>query len=156
MLRYKFWGDSAVPNNNYSATILTWLTIIFAGKYISSFKWWSLSADLWDLLFVVRLKFFLHGLRFVMLCCGLVQVKFYPYSSGLLHMHWGNHMIAPVPVVQAWRIWVKHNIKNHHHDHNKTKQNKTMCILYVHDLVVCLVLVIMIQFYGYDILWDTL
>ena len=24
----------------------------------------------------------------------------YPYTSGLLHWHWGNHMIAPVPVKQ--------------------------------------------------------
>ena len=32
---------------------------------------------------------------------------FYPYPSGLLHWHWGNHMIAPVPMKQSWRIWVK-------------------------------------------------
>ena len=24
--------------------------------------------------------------------------RIYPYPSGLLHWHWGNHMIAPVPV----------------------------------------------------------
>ena len=30
-----------------------------------------------------------------------------PYSSALLHWHWSNHMIAPVPVKQPWRIWVK-------------------------------------------------
>ena len=30
-----------------------------------------------------------------------------PYPPGLLHWHWGNHMIAPVPVKQPWRIWVK-------------------------------------------------
>ena len=31
----------------------------------------------------------------------------YPYSSGLLHWHLGNRMIAQVPVKQPWRIWVK-------------------------------------------------
>ena len=31
----------------------------------------------------------------------------YPYFSGLLHWHWGNLMIAPVPVKQPWRIWIK-------------------------------------------------
>ena len=31
----------------------------------------------------------------------------YPYPSGFLHWHWGNHVIAPVPVKQPWRIWVK-------------------------------------------------
>ena len=30
-----------------------------------------------------------------------------PYSSGLLHWHRGNHMIAPVPVKKPWSIWVK-------------------------------------------------
>ena len=31
----------------------------------------------------------------------------YPYGSGLLHWHWGNHMIAPVPVKEPWTIWVE-------------------------------------------------
>ena len=44
-------------------------------------------------------------------CCGVLCVVMlmlsvisgfmrciYPYSSGLLHWYWGNHMIAPVPV----------------------------------------------------------
>ena len=30
----------------------------------------------------------------------------YWYPSGLLHWHWGNHMIAPVPVKQPLRIYV--------------------------------------------------
>ena len=34
---------------------------------------------------------------FVVLCFGLLQMM-YPYPSGLLHWHWGNLMIAPVPV----------------------------------------------------------
>ena len=45
----------------------------------------------------------------VLLC--FVLTCFYPYSSGLLHWHWGNHMIAPVPVKQPWRIRV--NISLH-------------------------------------------
>ena len=47
-----------------------------------------------------------HGSCFVVFCCGFVMVGFTPYTSGLLHWHWGNHMIAPVPVKQPWRIWV--------------------------------------------------
>ena len=41
-------------------------------------------------------------------CCVLLRFStdiLYPYPSGLLHWHWGNHMIAPVPVKQPWRIW---------------------------------------------------
>ena len=53
----------------------------------------------------------------------------FPYSSGLLHWHWGNHMIAPVPVNQPWRIWDKYirsiNWELWYHQ-NKTKQ--TICI----------------------------
>ena len=30
-----------------------------------------------------------------------------PYPSGLLHWHWGNHKIAPVPVQWPWRMWIK-------------------------------------------------
>ena len=32
--------------------------------------------------------------------------RFDPYPSGLLHWHWSNHTIAPVPVKQSWSIWV--------------------------------------------------
>ena len=32
--------------------------------------------------------------------------QFYPYPSGLLHWHWGNHTISPVLVMQPWRICV--------------------------------------------------
>ena len=38
---------------------------------------------------------------------------FHPYPSGLLHGHWGNHMIAPVPVKQPWRIWVNLTTTQH-------------------------------------------
>ena len=31
---------------------------------------------------------------------------FYPYLLGLLHLHWGNHMIAPVSTKQPWMIRV--------------------------------------------------
>ena len=41
------------------------------------------------------------------LCCGLLWFgKFHPYSSGLIHWHWGNHVIAPVPVKWLWKLWV--------------------------------------------------
>ena len=44
-----------------------------------------------------------------MLCCVLLLFDtgwFYPYPSGFLHWHWGNHTIAPVPVKEPSRIWV--------------------------------------------------
>ena len=52
--------------------------------------------------------------------------QFYPYPSGLLHCHWGNHVIAPVPVKQPWRIWVHISpecIIHLPHGQNATKYN---------------------------------
>ena len=36
-----------------------------------------------------------------------IYIIFYPCSSGLLHWHWGNHVIRPIPEKQPWKIWVK-------------------------------------------------
>ena len=33
--------------------------------------------------------------------------QYYPFLSRLLHWHWGNRMIAPVPVKQPWMVWVQ-------------------------------------------------
>ena len=42
----------------------------------------------------------------------------YTYSPGWLHWHWGNRMIAPVPVKSPWGMCVKPTSLNH----NKTPQ----------------------------------
>ena len=56
---------------------------------------------------------------------------YYPCASGLLHWHWGNHMIAPVPVKWPWRICLNKLHKSPIADNqNKTKHNKTMSIYY--------------------------
>ena len=43
--------------------------------------------------FAVHPKKYAHSLWFGVLLW--FSDNFYPYSSGLLHWHWGNHMIAP-------------------------------------------------------------
>ena len=55
----------------------------------------------------------MHTVLCALCCCtciisprGIVW-SIYPYSSGLFHWHWGNRTIAPVPVKQAWREWLK-------------------------------------------------
>ena len=58
---------------------------------------------------------------------------FNSYPLGLLHWHWGNHTIAPVPVKQPWRIWVNESHETNKHwygDSYKATQHKTMCIFY--------------------------
>ena len=50
--------------------------------------------------------------RWFAFCNGLFGTGWFdPYPSGLLHWHWGNHMIAPVSVMQPWMIWVNHSHK---------------------------------------------
>ena len=44
-----------------------------------------------------------------------------PYTSWLLHWHWGNLTIASAPVKQSWRIWIKLPGQNA----NTPKQNET-------------------------------
>ena len=55
---------------------------------------------------------------------------FYPYPSGLLHWHWGNHMIAPLSAKESWRIWVNTSLAystiKYHCNHSK--ENKTLHI----------------------------
>ena len=41
---------------------------------------------------------------YVLLCLGTCWV--YPNPSGLLYSHWGNNMIALMPVKQQFGIWV--------------------------------------------------
>ena len=44
---------------------------------------------------------------FALLCFVVViHWPIFPYPSGLLHWHWGNLTIAPVPAKQPWWIWI--------------------------------------------------
>ena len=81
-----------------------------------------------------------------LLCCVLLCFGtgwFYPYPSGLLHWHWGNHMIAPVPVKQPWRIWANKSfdiISNGNLNSTTitiSKENKTMSIFYGINPMLC-------------------
>ena len=61
-----------------------------------------------------RIIHLVHTLLFLWFALCFLQLPvlwgsawFDPYPPGLLHRLWGNHMIAPVPVKQPWRIWVK-------------------------------------------------
>ena len=42
------------------------------------------------------------------LLCFVVVIHWliFPYPSGLLHWHWGNLTIAPMPAKQPWWIWI--------------------------------------------------
>ena len=74
-----------------------------------------------------------------MLCCVFLSFGtgwFYLYPSGLLHWHWGNHTIAPVPVKQPWRIWINGSYKsaNEWRHYHKTKNNNAMGNLFLYTV----------------------
>ena len=50
---------------------------------------------------------------------------------GLLHWNWGNPVIAPVPVKQPWRIWVKQIITQpQQHIKGQTVYNTILNIIF--------------------------
>ena len=83
-------------------------------RYLPISRYLSLYKDIpqyipWNM-HMVLLCFVLLG--YITILSGFMCL-IYSYSSGLLHWHWGNHTIAPVPVKQPWRIWVNWCIPNH-------------------------------------------
>ena len=90
----------------------------------------------------------LNGYACTLLCFVLLWLdsgQFYPYSSRLLHWHWGN-TIAPVPVKQPWRIWA-----NAHHKSNSSIYNhdKTICIFHGIYCMVCLMVFVLYSTLNY-------
>ena len=84
-----------------------------------------------DLQYIARI---MHRLA---ICCVLSLIntdRFYPYSSGLLHWHRGNHINAPVLVKQTWKIWIKKLQPRQ----NKAQQNRPVCYgtYCIHDDVI--------------------
>ena len=58
--------------------------------------------------------------------------SFYPYSSGLLHWHWGNGIVL-MPVEQPWRIWVKSFRTEPEQNRKKRESRKTFQEIYSSD-----------------------
>ena len=57
----------------------------------------------------VKLQYITRNMHTVFaLLCFVVVIHWLisPYPSGLLHWHWGNLTIAPVPAKQPWWIWI--------------------------------------------------
>ena len=56
----------------------------------------------------------MHAIHDLVYLVAVWDQLIYPYPSGLLHWHWGNHKIAPVPVKQPWRV-INGNLRWHLH-----------------------------------------
>ena len=57
-----------------------------------------------------------------------------PISFRVASLAWGNHMIAPVPVKQHWRIWVNksyESTKTHYTNHNNMSTTKPSACIYI-------------------------
>ena len=93
-------------------------------------KWWTLLDK------VIRIMHMVH----TFLSFGINQ--FYPHPlSGLFHWHWGNHVIAPVPGEQSWKIWVNCSQESTRNMIIKTNQNLyfTGCIVWPDHIMVIIV-----------------
>ena len=66
--------------------------------------------------------------RVFALLCFVVVIHWliFPYPSDLLHWHWGNLTIAPVPAKQPWWIWINTSCEFIMNDYiTTTKQSTT-------------------------------
>ena len=88
-------------------------------------------------------EIYLHGSSFSVFCYGLIQVTYYPHPSGLIPWHWGNHMIAPVPVKQPWRIWIHWSHESLGFNETTAKESTTKLIMFLwailylsHDILI--------------------
>ena len=68
---------------------------------------WSISIQ-GSMLSVIPMKYAHSFVVLLWLLMAIHVIFFHPYSSRSLHWHWGNRMIAPGPVKESWRIWVKY------------------------------------------------
>ena len=67
------------------------------------------------------------------LLCFVVVIHWlnFPYPSGLLHWHYGNLTIAPVPAKQPWWIWINTSCEFIMNDYiTTTKQSTTKLCAY--------------------------
>ena len=74
------------------------------------------------------------------LLCFVVVIHWliFPYPSGLLHWHFGNLTIAPVPAKQPWWIWINTSCEFILNDSiTTTKQSTTKPCAYFLGYTVC-------------------
>ena len=59
-------------------------------------------------------------------------------QSGLLLWYWGNHLIAPVPEKQPWRIWINYSNKQRvlMHRHQGWNVRHGLCHIYMRYLYI--------------------
>ena len=83
----------------------------FSGQWICFECWQAISKPI---VFThrcsrARLQYIPRNMHMVFaLLCFVVVIHWliFPYPPGLLHWHWGNLTIAPVPEKQPWWIWI--------------------------------------------------
>ena len=82
-----------------------WICMLVMNQDLNSF-WLEIHQKMmWLNVYTVKLQNILQiYAQFVFVVVGGKSIYIYP--SRLLHRHWGNRKIAPVPVKQPWKIWV--------------------------------------------------
>ena len=106
------WWTISLPTKERLILEIWWYAYIMSAFYILTYC-------------TVRPNNYAHGLRFVGICCGLVQADFYQCYSGLLHWHKGN---------KTTNVDKK---KKHESLINKSKHKKTYSFFFFFFLCVC-------------------
>ena len=91
--------------------IITFITMITFSPNVTNLhlinSWNIIRATLRTLidLYMHYITQVMNKFRALLCLVWLGNGRFYSYNLGLLHCHWDNHMIAPVPVKLPWIIW---------------------------------------------------
>ena len=93
-IRAGLWKHDQLDIKLNRKWVLVDLTNVLQGSFTIT------GADMWS--HRVHPRNYAYGLWFVVFYCGLVFM-IDPCHAGLLHRHWDNHMIAPVP--GQWDMW---------------------------------------------------
>ena len=93
-----YWsGASTTDIINSLANIELWKSSDLDGNILAYQGWVT------HLQYITRI---MHAV-FALLCFVVaIHWLIFPYPSGLLHWHYGNLTIAPVPAKQPWWIWI--------------------------------------------------
>ena len=109
-------------------------------KFLITYTSYGIYSMMYTRLYISRLQYtprIMHTVCiFAVFCCCLERVDRSWSPSVLLHLYWGNHMIAPVQVKQHWRIWLIKSHNSPRDDHiitrNKAHQN---CMHILWDII---------------------
>ena len=118
------WGD--IPHQCTAQTLCIYFACSVCDRHSQGIAQTSLSHQFCIKCNIQYIPRNMHTV-FALLCFVVViHWPIFPYPSGLLHWHFGNLTIAPVPAKQPWWIWINTSCEIIMNDYiTTTKQSTT-------------------------------